>query len=378
MLRPRVDVDSLILSIHAASLSQDSWAQVVSDMCQALRSRGASLVRPARDPYVQPSATLSEFDANFVKQYAEYWGLHDVWYEGATRTGRVGVGLVNVGEQLIDYREYKKSAFFNEYLKPLNIDRMMNVYVAGPGSGYGPTAMRFYRALGEDAFSEKEAGFLSHLAPHLGVAVQNYWAAQSIGLLARAHAHALDAITSAVFGIESSGRVVFTNQTGDELLSQQRWVQLSQGVLSAMKGLMQPPSLGKALRRLSAGISFKVMVTEAVTRAQAIVNGAPISHAQPNPCPVGAVALVWVTPIVPNVDVTTDLARLFGLTLAEQRIVGRLLAGDDLREAALTLQISVHTARTQVQSVLAKTGRRTQGALLALGARLSALRTPIA
>jgi DNA-binding CsgD family transcriptional regulator len=378
MLRPPVDVDKLILSIHAACLSQDRWAQVVSDLCQALDSRGASLVRPVRDPYFHPSATLFEFDAAFVKQYAEYWGHHDVWYEGAIRTGRIGVGLVNVGEQLIDYRDYKKSAFFNEYLKPMNIDRMMNVCIAEPDSGYGPTALSFYRALGKEAFSEKDAGLLSLLAPHLGVAVQNYFAVQSMRLLARAHANALDAITSAVFGIAPSGRVAFTNQMGDELLRQQRWMRLSQGVLGPMKGLMEATSLDKALRRLSTGISFKVIVTEAVTRAQAIVNGVPISHAEPNPHPVGTVALVWVTPVVPNVDVAEDLATLFGLTLAEKRLVRRLVAGDDLREAATNLHVSAHTARTQLKTIFGKTGRRSQAALLALATRLSTLRAPVA
>jgi DNA-binding CsgD family transcriptional regulator len=62
--------------------------------------------------------------------------------------------------------------------------------------------------------------------------------------------------------------------------------------------------------------------------------------------------------------------------VAERRLVGRLIAGDDLREAALSLHVSLHTARTQLKSIFGKTGRRTQAALLTFVTRLSALRTP--
>ena len=87
-------------------------------------------------------------------------------------------------------------------------------------------------------------------------------------------------------------------------------------------------------------------------------------------------ALIWLTPIVPDADAAADLAKLFGLTLAERRLVSRLILGKDLRQAAKSLHISLHTARTQLKSIFDKTGRRTQAALLALAMRLAALRAP--
>lgn len=370
--------DQLILSIHAACLSQDSWPQVIGNLCEALHARGASLVRPVNNPRFEPSTTLFEFDAAFVKHYAEYWGQHDVWYEGAVRTRRLGVGLVTVADQLIDYRDYKRSPFFNEYLRPMDIDRMMNVCLAAPDSGFGPTAMSFYRGLGKEPFSDKETTFLSRLAPHLCVAVQNYWTVQSLRLLTLVHTNALDAITSGVFGVEPSGRVAFTNRTGEDLLRQGRWMQLSDRALSPSKGLLETAALTRALGQLAAGISFKLIVRERLTDAQAIVSGAPLTLAQAKGYPTQMSALVWLTPLLVNVDAAADFAKLFGLTFAERRLLGRLIIGDGLREAALSLHISLHTARTQLKSIFAKTGRRSQVALLTLVTRLSALRTPSA
>ncbi len=310
-----------------------------------------------------------------MKQYAEYWGQHDVWYQGALRTGRVGVGLVNPGEQLLDYREYKKTAFHNEYLRPMNIDRMMNVCLAAaePSSGYGPIALSFYRGLGHDAFSKEDVARLSALAPHLAVASHNYWAAQSLRLLARARENALDALTSAVFGIEPCGRVVITNRAGDEILREGRWLKICDGTLIPNPAVLEERSLARTLHQLLGGICFKVVVTDGRTRAQALVSGAPLSAAESGAYPASVAALIWVTPVVPNADAACDLAKLFSLTLAEQRLIARLIAGEDLRDAALALNISLHTARTQLKTVFDKTGLHKQAALLAFAARLSSL-----
>jgi DNA-binding CsgD family transcriptional regulator len=67
------------------------------------------------------------------------------------------------------------------------------------------------------------------------------------------------------------------------------------------------------------------------------------------------------------------MAILFGLTVAERRILDRLIAGDELREAANGLRISVHTARAQLKSLFRKTGRRSQGQLLMLAGRIAML-----
>ena len=241
-----------------------------------------------------------------------------------------------------------------------------------------PVAMSFYRDVGKEAFSSDEREVLSGLTPHLEVDFQNYWAAQSLHPVINAYRHALNIVTSAVFGIEPKGFLSFANRAGEELLRQGRWLQIRQGELGPAKGVLEVDSFAKALRRLSESkVSFKLVVTDGVT-AQAIASGSPIPAAQANPFPKTPTALVWLTPIVPDQHVAGDLATLFGLTHAEVRLVGRLITDDDLREAALTLHISLHTARTQLKSVFAKTGRRTQAALLTLVTRLSALRMPIA
>jgi hypothetical protein len=120
------------------------------------------------------------------------------------------------------------------------------------------------------------------------------------------HANALDSITSAVFGIEPSGRVAFTSQTGENLLQQGRWLQLSGRALVPSKSLLEAAALARALRQLAAGISFKLIVTEGVTEAQAIVSGAPLALVQGTLYPTQMSSLVWLTPVAPSTDAAAD------------------------------------------------------------------------
>ncbi len=62
---------------------------------------------------------------------------------------------------------------------------------------------------------------------------------------------------------------------------------------------------------------------------------------------------------------------LFGLTPAEARLTAALLEGEDnVRDTAATLGIAYNTARVQLASVFAKTGVRTQSALVRLLCRV--------
>jgi DNA-binding CsgD family transcriptional regulator/PAS domain-containing protein len=370
------DVEELILRIHAAVLAEDGWSRIAKDLCQAVGAHSGSFVRPSHNADAKPWTRFVEIDPNAVKDYADHWGHHDVWYHGALRAERISVGLVSRGDQLIERREFERSAFYNEYLKALNIDRMMNVCViSGESSaGHGPAALSLYRGVGKEPFSDEQAELLCHLAPHLTVATHNYWAARSLELTCAARDRALNAVNSAVFVLDSSGRPVYANQPGEELIRQERWVRLERGLLSPTNTLVDGARITAALHRACLGVGCKIMVTDGTTTAQAYLCAAPLpatEHLFSEPSDPWA--LVWITPITPPEDTSQDMALLFRLTPAEKRLLRRLIAGDELGEAAAGLRLSIHTARTQLKSIFRKTGRRTQSQLLLLAARVATL-----
>lgn len=58
------------------------------------------------------------------------------------------------------------------------------------------------------------------------------------------------------------------------------------------------------------------------------------------------------------------LVRLYGLTPAEARLVEALLAGATIQEYADRAGVSLHTAKTQLKHVFAKTGATRQADLI--------------
>lgn len=198
----------------------------------------------------------------------------------------------------------------------------------------------------------------------------------SLRLVNGVYRSAMDAVTSAAFGIDAAARVLFVNHAGEELARHTRWVQVLDGFLRPANSLLEAEAFSTALHQLSKGHSFYRIMTDSPTCAQAIVSGTRISQSTEDACAIAAAALVWVTPTVPAAGAAADLARLYELTPAEQRLIARLIEGAGLREAALHLHISLHTARTQLKAVYDKTGRRTQAALLTFAGRLAVLRTP--
>lgn len=371
-----VDVQNLILRIHSAALDEDAWGKIGGDVARTLGADGASLVRPSQKDSIKPWCRFVEYDESFLREYMAYWGRHDVWYQGAVRTGRIGVGFVNLDSQLIERHAFQQSPFYNDFLKRLDIDRMVNVCLLAPDADYGATALSLYRGPGKEPFSLEDVELLSGLAPHLSVAAQNFWAAQSLRLAGDVCRDAVDSVAAAVLGIDAVGRVAFTNKTAEDLIRQKRWIELTHGSLEPARSLEGAAALAHALRELLAGTSFRRLITDARTGAQAIVAGAPVTLAK-SAYPTALASLVWLTPIVPDVDVAADLADLFGLTFAERRLVGMLIKGDDLRAASEELHVSLHTARTQLKSIFRKTDKRSQAELLAFAMRLAILRTRV-
>jgi hypothetical protein len=148
-------IDELIRTIHSAALGAEGWTRIVDDLCKALSAEAASLVRPTHAANIKPFCQLVQREPNYVRDYLQHWAIHDCWYQGALRNRRIGVGMVNSDNQLIERREFQRSPFFNEYLRQFDIERMMNLCLAAPDpqSGHGPVALSFYRGVGKTSWT---------------------------------------------------------------------------------------------------------------------------------------------------------------------------------------------------------------------------------
>jgi hypothetical protein len=76
MLRPPIDLDDLIVTIHSAALAEDGWTRIGNDLCRLLWAGSFSLVRPGRRVNIKPWVRLFRLAAEV-----------DLWQDWQADTG---------------------------------------------------------------------------------------------------------------------------------------------------------------------------------------------------------------------------------------------------------------------------------------------------
>jgi DNA-binding CsgD family transcriptional regulator len=184
---------------------------------------------------------------------------------------------------------------------------------------------------------------------------------------------ALDAVVYPVLAVLGNGRLVFANLAGRAALEADQWIRQRNGQIDAASHLCNPQEVRNALAEIRRGRPITVVLVDSATGVQAVLAAAPSN--QVNVAGIRA-GFIWLIPTTVAVTPVRPLARVFGLSIAEKRFLEQLVASENVGDAASRLHISVHTARNHLKMIFHKTGRRTQGQLLAFANRMASLRFP--
>jgi len=377
MSQKTLNIDDVILRIHAAPLEPHGWQSVIQDLLSLCEAEKALMLTVGVTPATQPWERTINVDIGTLQEYASHWASQDLMYLGAVRKGRVRPGLVSTEQELIDRREYSSSSYFNDFLKPNDIEPQLNVCLTNsmPQYGLGPSAITLYRGVGKESFDEEPVSMLRRLAPHLSVAACTTWHIEALGMSAPMYRRALDEIRLPLFALDMTGKLTLVNSAGDGLIRAKRWVTVARNTLVAASGLIGSDTFRQALAKLRSGSGTTLLLTDGASRRQAVMTTVPLGS--PSPIQVASkriAGFVWIVPCSPEVAPVKSLGQLFQLSPAEIRLLQQLVDGISLTDAAAQLHVSLNTARTQVKAIFRKTGRRTQGQLVALANRMAMIR----
>jgi DNA-binding CsgD family transcriptional regulator len=374
------DIDEVILKIHAAPLESNGWREVMRslmDLCQAENALMLT-VGATQSPSIKAWEPSLNFNPDALRDYAVHWGSQDLLYIGARQKGRIRPGLVSTETQLVGAREYSSSAYFNEFCKPHNLYSHLNLCLSDGISelGLGPSAITLYRGQGKGSFADEETSALQRLAPHLSLAARTTWHIEALAMAEPMYRRALDEVRLPLFGIDGAGKLALVNAAGEDLVRTKRWVTTHGNSLTSANGLLHPQAFRQALASLKAGSGTTLLLTDGVSRQQAIMTTVPLGQTSPIKITnTRVVGFVWIVPCVAEANPVNNLGKLFQLSPAEVRLLQSLVDGYSIADAATRLNISLHTARTQLKVIFRKTGRRTQVQLIALATRMATIRS---
>lgn len=280
-------------------------------------------------------------------------------------------GTVGVSDQALERRDLFKTEFYNDWL------RRQEDIVAGPFMMCHRTANTFVGIAAAcqhrnvDTTLPKAHALIEALAPHLLRAINYSTLLTNVPEQAFSHLHATP---HAVFLLTRSGRLSFMNRSAIEFKARHSIVSVtpknqlvsSDSAVSAFLAQLAGAIASGRSSQLPAPLLFQQAA------AQRFVLHA---HLFPDQSQAIFPSAAWCDPVVGAVVVTgghafgnpngvSRLARSFGATPAEAKLAQSVYFGMNLNEYADAHELSRHTVRNQMRSLMHKFGCRGQLELL--------------
>jgi DNA-binding CsgD family transcriptional regulator/PAS domain-containing protein len=309
-------------------------------------------------------------DPSVSEAYSRYWTFQDIRRD-AFLESQVGVPQT---EESLQIPNLRGSALFNEFLLAVDHPHFMPVWLRK--SDTKMVALSFQGTRKRGPFERRDTEQLRRLSPHICRALAIRDRLERARVRAHTLASSLDTLSFGVAVLDSTGKLLESNAIARDLFGRDCGICCKPDGTVYLRGLA-----GSELNHwISTGMPPARRVDGLLHIPQAV--GPPLSVLV-SPLPAQSVSWIsgdprWILLIFDpsrQISLSTELiARDLCITNSEAVVVAMVVAGHKLKEAALRLGISEHTARSQMKSVFRKTDIRSQADLVrrvALGAARS-------
>lgn len=346
-MNPRFD---LIEAVYAAAEGSRSWASFLHELSETMRSGPtAFLMHDFRDQLGSISAIVN-LDEKQREQFESYYSVINPWMQPEFQK-RFTPGKVRLGVELVSHERVRATEFYQDFGRSNAVAHCVGGVILQDEDRIATIAVN----AGDDRepFDVDDRRELEALMPHLSHAIR-WQAAQQAYEKTRG---ILDELPHAVWEVDAKGRPLSLNAAAQRLIEEGSAFTLQRGVLKVrVADEWQPVSA--YFHQPPAPVAWnRYLLT---TRPMRLDPGAfwVLRHAG---------HLVTAAEIgAPSAERIEKAARLFGLTVAEARLVAVLLPDTTLAQAAGKLGVSYNTAKTQLAAVFGKTNTRKQSELASL------------
>ena len=369
-------IGEVVATFYAAPLKPELWAVALERLAKAIGVRQAALFDhgPEKDRH-RIFAFVGDPIVEGARLYEQHYWQYDEWTRRFPKCP-MRDGLVH-GEAIWPEALLRRSVFFNEFLVKYDVCQL----VALP-SYAGPTesnnALSVYRELDGPAFEEHQYRALRLLAPHLNNAFAVRRRLTDLAARVTDLESALNQVCISLMLLDRRGKPLMVNAAAQGICDRHDGLLLSSAGLAAttaresaeLRALIDKSVSNAGVRGIEQGGAMMISRT----------NGRPL-HVLVTPIPPGmveapgrAAAILLISDPERGRTLPEQVLRqLFSLTPAECRLTLLLLTGITLPNAADRLGVSRETVRSQMKSILQKTGARRQGELVTLLAEISAV-----
>jgi DNA-binding CsgD family transcriptional regulator len=310
--------------------------------------------------------------ADYNDVFLGVWVNRNVWSE---RRPTRRAGDIVTTREMMPVAELRRSEMYNDYLGPRDLDEGLRLDIwAGDGWVEDISLLRAWSA---GPYTASELRLAGLLLPHLRRSHAVGRRLRDAQRLSAASLEALDPLPTAILMLDPGGRLLHANRAAHALLAAADGLSATRSGLTAAQPaltrdlqamLAAAGTAGPARRSGALRLSRPSGGPDLVAVALPLRPSMAVTHLD---LPGGPAVLLCVTdPTAGAGWPERQLARLFGLTQAEAGLASDLLAGRDLRDIAERKGRSIHTVRTHLARLMAKTETGRQAELLRLLAHL--------
>jgi DNA-binding CsgD family transcriptional regulator/GAF domain-containing protein len=362
----------LIGRIYDAAADELLWTGFLEDFGEAVDGAATSLVYHDMAARRAAHSVSVRTDPVCERLYLTHYGsvdlLREVWLK---RFSRAGPEAVVTSEQVIEPLQFKKTEYYNDFLRPNNIDHSF----CGPITlgAHWSSVLTCLRPRKKGPFGEDAVALLRALLPHLQRAIQFRRKLSELEGRERASLDALDRLNLGVALLDQAGRILAANFEANQAFRDDDGLQAGRDGIAAdlpSENLALGSLIANAIKTATGhgtGAGGSLAISRPSGKRSYALLVAPIARGAFCEDAGKPAAIVFITdPECKPEAAAGALARIYGLTAAESRLAELLMEGETVVNAAGRLRVSHNTARTHLKRVFEKTWTRHQGELVRL------------
>jgi DNA-binding CsgD family transcriptional regulator/PAS domain-containing protein len=359
--------------IYDAATENELWSHVLTEIADLTHSQGGILFGQSfseRKVYFGFNGRLNE-DCNRAYQERH---MRNAWSEYMETQP---VGRLVLSDEAISLSDLRKTAFYDEVLRPQQVARNGMIVLAARDNF--KAAFNLCRGVHQGPFESDDIRTIEFLTPHMRRSMTLGFRLDSYRALQRAAFSVLDQFSDGVIVLNDRARVVFANAAARQYEAE--------GVFGFRRhistySLSHSKRLGEMLRSASQGSWGGTMSLphgldgHLLTLIVTPVRGKDAGRFADSGVKDAAILLFVIDPLNRRSIPLRQLMETFGLTRAEARVALAASSGNNVHESARLLGLSPNTIKTHLRRVFAKTATARQAELVGLITSVSAVRLP--
>jgi DNA-binding CsgD family transcriptional regulator len=362
----RADIEPLLASLYDGVMAQSGFQEFIEALCGAFQLKGVLFCIRHADTLEIKGLWLHGVEQRWMESYMLEYAREDILAHHIAASPIAHFYASNL--DLPSHERFQEIRFYREWVEPQGM-----AYAAGSivlREGGWDTQIFLQRGPQHPPFSRGELDEFNRLVPHIQRAIQMRQRFAELQVGQDFLASGLDVLAMPTFLFDEYGRIAHMNRSADTLLKSHDNLSIENGHLmtgdaSATRKLnFELTNAIHASRGESLELNDAVLLPR-LGRMPLMLMIAPLRLA--GGATVCGAALLFAFDPESTPPITADVVRrLFGLSEAEAELAVALCSGRTLDEAATARGTSIHTIRSQLKSIFAKTGTKRQADLVSL------------